>query len=369
VASPIKSLRRLRGLTRNRAEVARLPRMDSPYFGAAQPEELRVHCRLARTFLAVRSWLAQVWQETGSALRIALVTLPAAGVMLFILSVWGDKAGFWQDKPFLTNMASAVIGALFAVPFAVVILQRLSIDQASRIEKVTVRRLAGRAGAELAASAAATVGCNYLIGESPRYGPSYQLVLAVDQAVDAATQLVSFFDEPEDLTGVTRVSSGYTITGEQADHLLSVIESTLSDWLVVLGDEREFRRRIANVKSRLEFLTGPVQTRILESSLPWVDVSAVEDCGGTLIEVDRIYARAWYPDLAKRIKDEFSASYISRSDIFASRREKEREFHLSYNFCLEISECLRDCSVLVGLLITFAELAESVGKALTAMAE
>jgi hypothetical protein len=329
----------------------------------------RIIARIARVVLSAKKKLTRVWTETGPALRTALVVLPTAGGVLFLLSLWGDVVGFWTDKPFLTNVSSSVISALFGIPFALVILQRLSIDQASRLERLAVRRLAARAAEELAASAASTVGCTYSRGENPRFGPSYELLSTMNQMLDGVVRFVSFFDEPEGLTGVTKVSDRCSVSPEQADQFLGVIESASDEWLAILGQERDLRRHIGQMSSRFEFLTGPVRTRILESGLPWVDVSIVEECGRLLGEIEKTFPKAWLPGIVGRIKDEFTAASVSRSELFYATRSSERMLTLSYNFFIDMNSQLQNCLQLVLLLVTFAEKSENFSKGLVVAVE
>lgn len=73
----------------------------------------------------------------------------AAGVVLVVLGLVGDLAGFWSDLPFLTNLVSALTGALFGVPVAIVVVQRLLQAQADASDLAAAWRLATRSAHEM----------------------------------------------------------------------------------------------------------------------------------------------------------------------------------------------------------------------------
>lgn len=102
----------------------------------------------------------RIWDESGPVLRATIIISPIAGCLTFALSAWGDATGFWSDKPFLTNMVSALAGAFFGIPFALVVLQRLAMDQANRVERAGAQRLAVRTGQELWAVTVAATGAD-----------------------------------------------------------------------------------------------------------------------------------------------------------------------------------------------------------------
>jgi hypothetical protein len=83
-----------------------------------------------------------IWDETSSALRRVCITLLSIGLIVVLLGWWADISGLWNDKPFLTNLASALTGAFFAIPFALIVLQHLETRHAQQLEKKDVSRLA-----------------------------------------------------------------------------------------------------------------------------------------------------------------------------------------------------------------------------------
>ncbi len=58
---------------------------------------------------------------------IALVSiaLVAIGIVLVGVGILGDAWGWWQSRPFLTNILSTMVGACFGLPLAIVVLRRV----------------------------------------------------------------------------------------------------------------------------------------------------------------------------------------------------------------------------------------------------
>ncbi|MFI5593142.1 hypothetical protein ACIA5G_49405 [Amycolatopsis sp. NPDC051758] len=74
----------------------------------------------------------------------------SAGAVLLGLEWWGDQARFWSSKPFVTNVFSSLTAALFGVPLALIVLQRLGVTQAEAVEARAARRLAAKVVRDLA---------------------------------------------------------------------------------------------------------------------------------------------------------------------------------------------------------------------------
>ncbi len=77
--------------------------------------------------------------------------------MLLTFGIWGDSAGFWTSKPYLTNTFSALTGAAFGIPLALVVLQRVAASEADSAEARAAHRMAVRVSADLASAVAALV--------------------------------------------------------------------------------------------------------------------------------------------------------------------------------------------------------------------
>lgn len=60
--------------------------------------------------------LREMWRETPEGLRASWLVLWGVGVVLLGAGWWGDQAGFWSSKPFITNVFSSLTAAWFGVP-------------------------------------------------------------------------------------------------------------------------------------------------------------------------------------------------------------------------------------------------------------
>jgi hypothetical protein len=99
----------------------------------------------------------RVWSETSGVVRRVWVFLWAAGLALLGFGIWGDQTGFWGDKPYFTNVFSALTTASFGVPLALIVLQRISATEADAAEARSARRMAAIVSADLVDSVAALV--------------------------------------------------------------------------------------------------------------------------------------------------------------------------------------------------------------------
>ncbi|MFJ3094631.1 hypothetical protein [Streptomyces hydrogenans] len=80
------------------------------------------------------------WLDTPRLIRkIVWVCIPL-GVIAVSLGVYGDGHGWWDDRSFLTNLASSFASLLFGVPLALVVLTHLSAMQAEVAERRTAQR-------------------------------------------------------------------------------------------------------------------------------------------------------------------------------------------------------------------------------------
>lgn len=82
----------------------------------------------------VRSW----WGETPRAVRWVVYICVPLGVLAIRLGIYGDGHGWWDNRSFLTNLASSFASLLFGVPLALLVLSHLSAMQ----ESVAARKAA-----------------------------------------------------------------------------------------------------------------------------------------------------------------------------------------------------------------------------------
>src|SRR5690242_14268063 len=78
----------------------------------------------------LRAW----WSGYIFPLRALAIGLWTICVLVAAVGVWGDRAGWWSGRPFVTNVISSVVGACFGVPIALFVLQALTVTQARAFE-------------------------------------------------------------------------------------------------------------------------------------------------------------------------------------------------------------------------------------------
>ena len=97
--------------------------------------------------------LRAAWRDTTPDVRALCVTLWLGGVLATAAGLWGDAAGWWDERGFLANLASSAAGGLFGVPFALVVIQYITARQADERERREVRHQASALARDLAADA------------------------------------------------------------------------------------------------------------------------------------------------------------------------------------------------------------------------
>jgi hypothetical protein len=108
-----------------------------------------------KRWLEIRNWprwlrrLALAWDYTPTWLRWLSLMMWLAGLVLVVLGSIGDSHGFWSSRPFQTNLVSSFTGALFGIPFVLVILQQITNAQADRQQARAAQRLAARVSREM----------------------------------------------------------------------------------------------------------------------------------------------------------------------------------------------------------------------------
>jgi hypothetical protein len=107
------------------------------------------------SWLEQRGWprrlrgLRSGWKDTSPGLRSLGVVMWVTGVVLVVSGWIADSRGFWSDRPFLTNLASSLTGAVFGIPFVLVIFQQITTAQTQSKEATDTRRLAARVSRQM----------------------------------------------------------------------------------------------------------------------------------------------------------------------------------------------------------------------------
>ena len=106
---------------------------------------------MTRRLRTARTRLVRSWQNVSPWLRAACLAMWAGAAVVTAVGVAGDLTGWWMRLPFLTNVASSLAGALFGVPFALLVLQRVAATERERYSQREAQRFARVAAAAVAA--------------------------------------------------------------------------------------------------------------------------------------------------------------------------------------------------------------------------
>lgn len=105
------------------------------------------------------TWLHTWWRETPALVRNWTAAMLPTGITLFILGLIGDQNGFWENRSFLTNLASSLTALMFAVPLALIFLGRLTAAQEAAAAVRDWRRGATRGAAEFESEVVGILSC------------------------------------------------------------------------------------------------------------------------------------------------------------------------------------------------------------------
>src|SRR5262245_48568765 len=73
----------------------------------------------------------ELWKTSSREIKRIVTALLTLGALLMVLGIVGDGFGWWNSRPFTTNLISGVTGACFAIPLALIGLRALSEAQAT----------------------------------------------------------------------------------------------------------------------------------------------------------------------------------------------------------------------------------------------
>jgi hypothetical protein len=183
--------------------------------------------------------------------------------MLMISGLIADVNGWWGSLVFLPNLFSGITGALFGIPFALIILQRLSYRQAEDLQRRNVVRLRQAAAKELHSSALVLLRCHGFTCISVPLGDAIEVAFAAVTAVDE-------FPRPHEAKAFP---GGFDVDGFM--RCLGNARSELIKSITVLhrllSSRAEVRNLIVDMMAKWRFLDEYVKPRIYEAGGEWLD--------------------------------------------------------------------------------------------------
>ena len=81
------------------------------------------------------------WGQIGRPVRLFCGSSIISGIIFLFLFTPADLTGFWNDHPYLSNLASNVTGALFGIPIAIVLLSRINARYSESLDEKKTKKL------------------------------------------------------------------------------------------------------------------------------------------------------------------------------------------------------------------------------------
>ena len=195
------------------------------------------------------------------------------GAVFAVSGVIADVLGWWGSLAFLTNLFSGITGAMFGIPFALIILRRLASRQAEELQKRNVERLKTAAARELYTSVSALL--------QPDRSPSVPTEIcgaldaadgAVEGAIAGARQILSTHfakgprNSPLDIES-SEVEESLRLIGEAR----TTLSHSLATLCKVLPSGTDVSETIADMSAKWRFLDEYVRPRVYELGGTWLD--------------------------------------------------------------------------------------------------
>jgi hypothetical protein len=166
----------------------------------------------------------------------------------------GDLRGWWNAWPFLTNLLSSLVGALFGVPVALIVLQRIAAIETHRYER-----------REVVAVARATV--DSLLDEVAG------LVLEPELLPELAGRLGLLTDDLIPALSRRRYRVELEI---ELEKVLSAWREVYVLWPGVLADRGEAARILRRASSQWRFFRDHIEPGLLRHRVSWLPASSGE---------------------------------------------------------------------------------------------
>jgi hypothetical protein len=241
------------------------------------------------------------------------------GVDVGLVSVgwWGDQVGFWSSKPFITNVFSSLTAALFGVPLALIVLQRLGLAQAEAVEARAAQRLATTVVEDLASAA-------------PRLhpGPLSDLrnaeaeLLTVERAAQEAIRQWDSTQDEESLRALRELVADGTL------------DKALADFRSAIRPGRQAVPAVAEVSAHWSFLNITVRSRLLETGGTWLapPLAAQIDKIVKLVTADP-YLDGWLRDLDMAVR-----RFHTTSDLSTALRHLWTQVEIGYELAEAVGQ-------------------------------
>lgn len=210
-----------------------------------------------------RTRFGSFWTSISPGSRYVLVVCWLFGLVIIGIGVNGDSNGWWSERPFITNLVSSITGALIGIPFALVVLQKLTASETGRAEQRRVKSLTLRFAQDLIDAADGLV----VSGKT-----TVQLRSEAALAAQAAREVPC----PD---GFSR--------SIHMDTLLSGISGVSRLAAECLTPELEAGRHWSRLKVQWDFMQDHIRIRLLEFGHRWIDTELSNKAQSRFQALDR----------------------------------------------------------------------------------
>jgi hypothetical protein len=175
------------------------------------------------------------------------------GAALLGAGWWGDQVGFWSSKPFVTNVFSSLTAAMFGVPLALIVLQRVGLAQAEMVEARAAQRLAAEVVEDLVVAAAKL--CPGSLSDVRQVEAE---LLMVERAAQEAIRQWDRSQDEDRLSALRRFLDDGTL------------DKALEGFRSAITPGRRTVPVVAEISAHWSFLNTTIRSRLLESGRIWL---------------------------------------------------------------------------------------------------
>jgi hypothetical protein len=261
-------------------------------------------------------WLRGVWRETPGGLRVLWLVLWGVDAALLGAGWWGDQAGFWSTKPFITNVFSSLTAALFGVPLALIVLQRVVLTQAETVAARAAQRLAAKVVEDLVVAVAKL--CSVPVSDVRNVEAE---LLMVERA---AQETIRRWDRNQDEDSLSALR-GLVDNG--------TLDKALEGFRSVIRPGRQTVPVVAEISAHWSFLHTTVRSRLLEAGRTWLapPLAAQIDEMVRRLTTDP-YLDGWLRDLDMAV-----GRFQTTSDLSTALRNVWAQLEIGYELAEAVS--------------------------------
>ncbi|MER5379993.1 hypothetical protein ABT040_06885 [Streptomyces sp. NPDC002688] len=228
----------------------------------------------------------EAWRDTPPITQRLSIWMPLLGLLILTLGLVGDMRGWWEGMSFLTNLLSSLTGLLFGVPFALLVLSRLTSAQADIAEQRGVRRLVERSLREFDAAVHAVFEgsdhCGYANLEEAVHAWRQTAQRAAERLMAAEELIrVKMSEQALDSTGDLPVDNELRAALDTADAAMRAARV----YFYSAPPRTDMLEEIRELRARWEVLDQETRVRAAEVGLSWVShgvrASITKGCSGS----------------------------------------------------------------------------------------